>query len=91
MAMKRYAALSLVSVAMLCLGVAALAAPVALQGPLLLEMPAAASDGSGLRLGLLLLGPQLYLTDVVGMVLLVLATAGIWLLAISWERRRPRR
>ncbi len=91
MTIKRYAALSLLSVAMLALGLAALAAPAALRGPLLLELPAPDRAGTNLALGLMLLGPALHLADVAGLVLLTLATVEIWVLAISWELRRHRR
>ncbi|MCC6188099.1 MAG: hypothetical protein IT318_03630 [Anaerolineales bacterium] len=91
MTIKRYAALSLLSVAMLALGLAALAAPAPLRGPLLLEMPAPGRAGTSLALGLMLLGPALHLADVAGLVLLTLATVEIWVLAIAWELRRHRR
>jgi hypothetical protein len=91
MVMKRYAALSLLAVAMLCLGVAALAAPAPLRGPLVVQVPRPESTGTNLALGLMLLGPALYLGDVVGVGLLVLATLEIWVLAIRWERRRRQR
>ena len=91
MTIKRYAALSLLSVAMLALGLAALAAPAPLRGPLLLEMPAPDPVGASLGLGLMLLGPTLDLADVAGVALLALATVEMWVLAISWEVRRHRR
>jgi hypothetical protein len=84
---KRYAALSLIPLAMLVLGFAALGAPEPFRGPLLAAQP----FGPGAELGLSILARPLYLADAVGLVLLALATLEIWVLAITWEYRRHRR
>jgi hypothetical protein len=89
--MKRYAALSVLAVALLCLGTVVLAAPEPLRGPQLISAPPPEATGAGPGLGLLAVGRALHVADVVGVALLVLATAEIWALAMAWERRRPRR
>jgi len=89
--MNRYAALSVLAVALLCLGTAVLAVPEPLRGPQLFPAltpePIAVSPG----VGLLVVGRALHAADVVGVALLVLATAEIWALAMAWERRRHKR
>jgi hypothetical protein len=88
--MKRYAALSVLAVVLLCLGTAVLAVPEPLRGPQL--FPALTPEAAEARpaLGLLAVGRALHAADVVGVALLVLATAEIWALAVAWERRRHR-
>jgi len=84
---SRYAALSLIPLAMLVLGFAALGAPEPFRGPLVAAHPL----NPQLTLGLLFLARPLYLADAIGLVLLALATLEIWVLAITWEYRRHRR
>ena len=84
---KRYAVLSLIPLAMLVLGFAALGAPEPFRGPLIAAQPIAPQ----LALGLSIFTQPLYLADAIGLVLLALATLEIWVLAITWEYRRHRR
>jgi hypothetical protein len=88
--MRRYAALSVLAVALLCLGTAVLAVPEPLRGPPLFAAPAPEATTAGPGLGLLAVGRALHAADVVGVALLVLATAELWALAVAWERRRQR-
>jgi hypothetical protein len=83
----RYSALSLIPLAMLLLGFAALSAPEPLRGPLIAAQPFG-PDG---LLGLRFFAQPLYLADAIGLVLLALATLEIWVLAITWEYRRHHR
>ena len=80
---KRFAAFSLVPLAMLCLGLGALAAPAPLRGPLVLDLSANPTSG-----GLWLLSQSVFLADAIGLGLLLLATLAIWVIAIAWEVRR---
>lgn len=84
---RRYVALSLIPLAMLVLGFAALGAPEPFRGPLIGAQPL----GPQLALGLSILTQPLYLADALGLVLLALATLEIWVIAITWEYRRHRR
>jgi hypothetical protein len=82
----RYTALSLLSLAMLLLGFAALGAPEPLRGPLLMTQPLNPASS----LGLLAFPQPLYLSDVVGLLLLALTAFEVWVVAITWEVRRHR-
>jgi hypothetical protein len=84
---RPYTALSLMSLAMLLLGFAALGAPEALRGPLLMTQ---ALDPQ-ISLGLFTLTQPVYLSDAVGLILLALTALEVWVVAITWEVRRQRR
>ncbi len=87
----RYTALSFLSLLTLILGLAALAAPAPYRGPMLVPVPADLPvTGTAVSLGLSLLRQPIYLADVVGLALLVVATLSIWAIAILWEVRRHR-
>jgi hypothetical protein len=77
---KRYARLSVIPLIMLLLGLAALGAPEALHGPVIVA--------SGSSLGLPYFSSALYLSDAVGLILIALAILEVWVLAITWEYRR---
>ncbi len=79
-----YSALSLIPLAMLVLGFAALGAPDPFRGPLLATQP----FGPNGLLGLGVFSQSINLADAIGLLLLALATLEIWILAITWEYRR---
>lgn len=80
----RYTRLFVIPLAMLLLGFAALGAPLPLRGPLLFNSQFATLP----TLGLLLFKHALYLSDVIGILLLVVATLEVWVIALAWEYRR---
>ena len=81
---KRYTALSLIALAALLLGFAALGAPAPFRGPLL----TAESAPSSVALGLSILTQPLHLSHALGLILIAVATLTIWIIAIAWEHRR---
>jgi hypothetical protein len=84
---RRYAVLSLVPLAMLFLGLVVMGTPEPFRGPRI-DVP---SLPPGSLFGLALLARPLYLTDALGLTLLVLATLEIWVIALAWEYSRHRR
>lgn len=88
----RYTALSFLSLVTLILGLAALAAPAPFRGPLVAPVPTELPvTGAAVTAGLSVLRQPIYLSDLVGLALLVIATLSIWVTAILWEVRRARR
>jgi hypothetical protein len=80
----RYTRLFVIPLAMLLLGFAALGAPLPFRGPLLFSGQVAPLP----TLGLLFFKQALYLSDVIGILLLVVATLEVWVIALAWEYRR---
>lgn len=80
----RYTRLFVIPLAMLLLGFAALGAPAPLRGPIIFNSQFATLP----TLGLLLFKHALYLSDVIGILLLALATLEVWVIALAWEYRR---
>ena len=88
---RRYAALSLLDLALLCLGMLALALPGTVEAPALPHPPSPSAALAVLPAGLAQLASALNFADVLGLGLMALAVALLWSLALVWERRRTRR
>ena len=88
---RRYAVLSLLALALLSVGLLALALPAPVEAPALPHPASTNAALAALPAGLAQLASALNFADALGLGLMAVAVVLLWSLALVWERRGRRR